>query len=515
MYLKKSLLIFVFTIVYLGAVCQPSLEPKPDLSNPQSAIFTHLYFLQDDSYQPEKSALTIYGEGLSLEKRKEFAIKIKQILDGKGIYVDINLLPDKADYIDSITGKNHYFISAFDKRIYLEKRAGKWYYSNSTVSQVDKIFKEVYPWGTEMLSTLLPEKISDKRVFLLKNWQWLGIGIVLLACFIGFYILKILNTFLVNLFFKIDFVAKSIQKDLVAKISRSFGLLITFFFLMKFIPSLMLPPRFSHYLVISANILTIIFLSVYLTRVVKFAMFYAAKFAEKTETKLDDQLVPIIEKILKFVIVLATISFCLRALNVDIVAILAGLSVGALALALAAQDTVKNFIGSITILIDHPFEIGDFINVNGVSGVVEEVGFRATRIRTLDQSLAYIPNGNIANANIDNLGLRIYRRWQFDVGVTYNTPSDKIEVFTKEIRNIVDSYPHTFADRNEVWLNSLANSSINIYVNVFLAVPTWTKELECKNDLLLQIIRKADELGVSFAFPSQSVYIESMPKQEK
>lgn len=512
MYLKRILLISILSITYLTSVCQATLEPKPDLSNPQSTVFTHLYFLQEDSYQPEKSALAIYGEGLSLEKKKEVAIKIKQILDGKGIFVDINLLPDEANYTDSITRKNHYFISAFDKRIYLEKTGGKWYYSKSTVSQVDKIFKEVYPWGTELLSSLLPEKISEKRSFLIKNWQWFGIGIVILVCFVGFYLLKILNTYIVNLFFKIDLVAKSIQKDLVSKISRSFGLLATFFFLMKFIPSLMLPPKFSYYLVIFANILTIIFFAVYLTRIVSFAMFYATKIAQKTETKLDDQLLPIVEKILKFVIVLAAISFCLRVLNVDLVAILAGLSVGALALALAAQDTVKNFIGSITILIDHPFEIGDFVIVDGISGVVEEVGFRATRIRTLNQSLAYIPNGNVANATIDNLGLRVYRRWQFDVGVTYNTPLVKIEAFTNEIRNIVDNYPYTFEDRNEVWLNSLASSSINIFVDVFLAVPTWSKELECKNDLLLQIIRKADELGVSFAFPSQSVYIESMPK---
>ena len=510
----KVKLISLFSITLFFIHAQSIVKPEPEQGNPQKTVFTHLYFLQEDSYEPEKAAQTIYAPNKTLEEKVQIAEKIKQVLDGKGIYIDINLITEDPNYIDTTHNKNLYFLSYYEKRIYLEKYDEKWYYSASTVANIDEIFKEVYPWGTDIIRNILPDNIGEQKAFALRNWQWLGVAIVIAMAFLGFWFLKKITAYIVNLFFKVEAFAKSTSKNLVAKIAKSFSLFLTFWWLSKFIPSLLLPPLLSFYVVKATVIFTIFFAAILIIRIISFGMFFAKRAAEKTDTKLDVQLVPIVDKLLKFLVALIAFGFILRAFEVDLVAIFAGLSVGALALALAAQDTVKNFIGSITIFLDHPFEIGDFIAVGGVTGTVEEVGIRATRIRTLDQSLAYVPNGEIVNSNIDNFGLRKYRRWQMQIGLLYSTPPEKMEIFIREVKNILDDYPYTVSENNVVRLNELAASSINIYVNVFMNVKSWGEDLRCRHELLFMIIRKAKEVGVDFAFPTQSIHIESMPEKK-
>ena len=124
---------------------------------------------------------------------------------------------------------------------------------------------------------------------------------------------------------------------------------------------------------------------------------------QRTDNEMDDQLLPVVIRILNIVVVGTGLVYTLTVFNINLTAILAGLSVGALALALAAQDTVKNFLGSVTVFVDKPFKIGDYIKVNGVEATVESVGIRSTRLRTPDRSLVTIPNGELSNMTIDNL----------------------------------------------------------------------------------------------------------------
>jgi MscS family membrane protein len=512
--MKKPSLLLTFVLACAVVFSQYFVQSEPSQSSPHHTLFTHLYFLQDESYRPDLSAGTIYAPEAGNQEKMELAEKMKKILDGKGFYIDINLVPQDSDYLDSVHQKHIYFISSLDQRIYLEKIGDKWYYSASTIGMIDELFKEVYPWGTEWISSVLPDNIGNKKFLNIRWWQWLGGLIVILVAIFGYWLVKVVTQWMVNTFFKIDFIAQSAQKEYVLNIAKAFSLFIAFFWTSRFIPALLFPPRLSYYVIKSTTILTIIFAAILAIRIAALVMQYFARMAEKTETKLDEQLVPIVDKLLRLGISIAAVVFCLKALEVDLVAILAGLSVGALALALAAQDTVKNFIGSITIFLDKPFEIGDFIEAGGVKGTVEEVGIRATRIRTPNQSLAYIPNGNLANMTVDNLGLRKYRRWQFEIGVIYGTPVNLLESYIRGCKEILDDYPYTMTDGNQVRLNNLGASSLNIHVNVFLDVKTWAEELRCKHEILVRFIELAEEKGVSFAFPTQSIHIESMPSAE-
>jgi MscS family membrane protein len=238
---------------------------------------------------------------------------------------------------------------------------------------------------------------------------------------------------------------------------------------------------------------------------------YLQKLASKTESTLDDQLVPLFRKTLKTFIVVIGALFILENLNVPILPLLTGLSIGGLAFALAAQDTIKNFFGSLMIFIDKPFQIGDWITSGPIDGTVEEVGFRSTRVRTFRNSVVYVPNGSLADSTIDNHGLRKYRRFYTQIAITYDTPADLIELFTEGLKKIVEKHPKTWKDFYEVHFNDMASSSLNIMFYVFFDVPTWSQELRARHEVLLEIVRLAEKLGINFAFPTQTLHIENMP----
>ena len=198
-------------------------------------------------------------------------------------------------------------------------------------------------------------------------------------------------------------------------------------------------------------------------------------------------------------------------LDVNITGIIAGLSIGGLAFALAAQDTIKNFFGSLMIFFDRPFQVGDWITSGDVDGTVEEVGFRATRIRTFRNSVMYIPNGVITNQMIDNHGLRIYRRFFTQLAVKYDTPPAVLQAFTDGLKEIVANHEKTRKDYYEVHVNNLGSTAIEVMFYAFFETKDWSGELKARHETILLIIRLAEQLGVEFAFPTQTLHVESLP----
>lgn len=232
------------------------------------------------------------------------------------------------------------------------------------------------------------------------------------------------------------------------------------------------------------------------------------RFSEKTESKLDDQIVPLVRKSLRlFLVIVFTLFIAQNVFGLNITGWLAGLGIAGLAVSLAAQDSIKNLFGSITVLFDKPFTVGDWIVTDGLEGTVEEVGFRSTRIRTFYNSLITLPNANLINASVDNYGRRRYRRWKTHIGVQYDTTPDQIVAFTEGIRELVRTHPYTRKDYFQVWCHEFAGSSLNILLYVFHEVPDWSTELRERERLFIDIVRLADKLGVQFAFPTQTVHL--------
>jgi MscS family membrane protein len=191
-----------------------------------------------------------------------------------------------------------------------------------------------------------------------------------------------------------------------------------------------------------------------------------------------------------------------------ITAVLGALGVGGVALAFAAQDTIGNFFGSITVLFDRPFGIGDWIIIGDVEGTVERVGFRSTRVRTFYNSMVTIPNSMMVNTQVDNYGARRYRRVKVMLSVTYSTPPEKIDAFCEGIRELIRLHPYTRKDYYHVYFNQFADSSLDILLYAFFEVPDWGTELRERHRLFVDILRLADRLGIEFAFPTRTVWLE-------
>lgn len=174
---------------------------------------------------------------------------------------------------------------------------------------------------------------------------------------------------------------------------------------------------------------------------------------------------------------------------------------------MAAKDTIANIFGSLTVLVDRPFHIGDWVVIDDAEGTVEDVGFRSTRIRTFYDSVITIPNSLLLTAKVDNMGSRTYRRIKEHLSITYQTSPEKVEAFCEEIRNIISTHSATRKDYFLVNFTGFKDSHLEIMLYCFVKVPNWQAELDAKQDILLLIAKKAEEMGIEFAYPTQTLFI--------
>ena len=503
----------IFSLLLLGFSYQglTQIDSSEVFDNPYTVIYNQLYYLQNDSYEPERSALSLPE---TEEERAELSIKLKQILDGKGLFLDLNRIPQDSAHVDSLTGDQVYFLSEKEPLIYVEKIDGNWIYSRTTVEAIPSLHKSVYPFGTQFVS-YFHAPFWQVKLLTVKLWKWLGIFLIgILSWIVSGLFSKVSQNIFRN-FIRRRLDLNAIVDKVILTLSRIISIMLGIRLFLYFLPMLQIDPMKNAYLIKGLNILSLFLIILILKNISAIVFQFFTKAAKKTENTLDDQLLPVVEKLVTIIIWAFGIIYILDYLDVNVTALLAGLSIGGLALALAAQDTVKNFFGSIMIFLDRPFQIGDWIHFNGVDGTVEEVGIRSTRIRTFANSLTYVPNALLADSIVDNMGLRVYRRFNTDIGITYDTRPEIIEKFVNGIKEIIKMHPKTRKDYFEVHLNSFGSSSINIMVYMFFQAPSWSDELRGRHEVLYAIIKLADSIGVRFAFPTQTLHIEEMPAPGK
>ena len=506
---KSILFPFLFILPVFG-FAQTKNAPPVTLESPYNSIFVHLYYLQPNSYQPELASKTLFGIADSTLRVKR-AIQLKQILDGLGLFVHLNQLPQEANYVDSLTNKAYYTPFPNDlPEVYLEKVDSQWFYSEETVGLIPTLHKKVYPFGSDLLLNLLPN-LGQNRVLGLAVWQYIGIAILLvLIAALHFILSRLLNP-VVRRLSQSRLSPSLVDEKLIWKIARLISFLVLLQVVRIFIPPLQLPIVASQFVVVALRIISTMLVVLLVLRILDISMLYAKRFTEKTTSKLDEQLIPIVKRMFQVVIIFAGIIQVLHLLDINVTALIAGISIGGLAIALAAQDTVKNLIGSTMIFVDQPFQIGDWIEYGGVAGTVTEVGFRTTRIQLSDSSIVSIPNGSIANEPVTNRGVRVFRLFQTTIGLTYDTPPDLIEKFIEGLKLIIESHPKTMKENYFVHFNAMADSSLNILFRTSILVEDYGGELKAKEELLFAIVRLADALGVQFAFPSSTLYVEQFP----
>ncbi|MFN6946827.1 MAG: mechanosensitive ion channel family protein [Cytophagaceae bacterium] len=501
-------------IPFILLILANSLQAKEkadsvDLSTPYHSVVNHLDYLEDENFHPELAALSLDTDGIPSEEAKSLAIKLQHYFNAKGLYIEREELPKDANYIDPDTKKERFYPVPGDVDIYLRKTEKGWRYSSKTVSVIPEKHREVFPLGTELLVEILPKQ-GHRKIMGLYLWQHLGImGMILFA----FLFYKIFPPLIRKFLFKILRKTADNSIDLnrygpVAKMVALFVISIVFSILF---PVLQLPMSISKNGILILKGLVPFFGMLIVYKMVDLLGIYLQKVAERTENTLDDQLVPLVRKALKVFVVVIGILFILQNLNFNVTALLAGVSIGGLAFALAAQDTIKNLFGSLMIFLDKPFQAGDWISSGDVDGTVEEVGFRSTRVRTFRNSVVYVPNSKLADSTIDNHGLRKFRRFKTTVAITYDTPPALIDVFVEGMKSITQNHPHTNKDIIRIFLNDFGDSSLNILLDIYFIVPDYIAELRCRQEIMLQIIELAEKLNVRFAFPTQTLHMETFP----
>jgi MscS family membrane protein len=229
----------------------------------------------------------------------------------------------------------------------------------------------------------------------------------------------------------------------------------------------------------------------------------------RTSSRLDDQLVPIFVKTVKiFLFILAAI-YIIQALGYSISGVIAGLGIGGLAVAMAAKDTLANLFGSIMLISDRPFRVGDWIKVGDDEGIVEQIGFRSTRIRTFAKTLISVPNSQIANDSINNFSKMPKRRVKLTVGVTYDTTADQMETLIRKLREFLENHEEVDQDFFLVDFTDFGASSLDILVYYFTKTIKWAKHMQLRQDINLSIMRIIEGMGLSIAFPTRTVHVKT------
>jgi len=239
------------------------------------------------------------------------------------------------------------------------------------------------------------------------------------------------------------------------------------------------------------------------------------QFSGRYSSDLSREVGNFILTIAKILIVGVGLGAMLKVWGINVTALVASLGIGGLAFALAAKDAASNLFGSFSLLADKSIRIGEWIKVKGVEGVVEDIGMRTTKIRSFQKSLITVPNQIVANNPIENFSRRGTRRIKMRIGLTYSTSGKQVKQIVEEIKYMLHSHEH-IAKKETLLVNfeSFGDSALNIFIYTFTSTANWARYLDTREDIHFKIMKIVEENNSSFAFPSQSIYIEEASKDK-
>tara|TARA_R110000868_G_scaffold368227_2_gene631237 strand:+ start:8814 stop:10499 length:1686 start_codon:yes stop_codon:yes gene_type:complete len=481
------------------------------LSNPRRAVHTFLHWQQQGHQNLDRVILPFRLVDQTKEEKIKLATKLRKVLDARGLLVVYENVPNNPNYSDTLSGLNQYILFEKLPEVYLTKRNNDWVFSEATIEQIPTLYQATFSGVIEALLDQLPEWTKNEWLGV-EIWQYLAVFLWLL---IGVILRKVFEFILDNYIRRVTEKTKfTWDDDLLDGVERPSGFIFIMTFFLISYTNLQLSVTINLYLSSILEIgISVGFVWLFYNLADVFAK-YLTVITSKTDNKLDDQLVPLIRKTLRFFVIVMGVILVLQNNGYNVASLIAGLGIGGLAVALAAKDTLANFFGSITIFADRPFKIGDWIVVGSVEGTVEEVGFRTTRVRTFYNSLVSVPNSQVATTDIDNYGMRQYRRLKTVLNLTYSTSPEQMEAFVEGLKGIVKANKNFRQDFYEIHFNSFGAHSLDVLVYVFFDVPDWSTELQQRHNFLLEILRLAKEVGVEFAFPTQTLHVDSFFKDQ-
>jgi MscS family membrane protein len=244
-----------------------------------------------------------------------------------------------------------------------------------------------------------------------------------------------------------------------------------------------------------------------------FLGYWKKRAVEEPDRSFDDHLFPIIRKSLKVFVVTIAVLVTSQNMGLDVTGVLASLSIGGLAIGLAAQDTLANLFGAVSVFVDKPFRIGDHIKLDSVDGVVESIGLRSTRVRNMDGYLVTIPNKTMGNTTITNITRRPTIRTVINIGLTYDTSVEKVREALWILDEVYRGHPMT--KDVAIGFNTFGDSALNVNVVHHWKNTDGRAHLTGMQDINLTIKQRFEQAGIEFAFPSRTLYVHNQgPKRD-
>lgn len=237
-----------------------------------------------------------------------------------------------------------------------------------------------------------------------------------------------------------------------------------------------------------------------------------SKVGKRFDIEFDQIVVPFLSKIIRFALVAMILSIIASEWGFDVSGFVAGLGLGGLAFALAAKDSISNFFGGVVIITEKPFTLGDWVKTPSVEGVVEDITFRSTKIRTFADSLVVVPNSTLVIEPIENWTKMGKRQISFNLGVLYSTPRDKIQTCVERIDDMLRQREDIHQELIIVRFSEFNDSSLDIFLYFFTNSTMWLEYMEIKQDVNLEIMNILEEEGVFIAFPTRSIHMQKSTK---
>lgn len=358
---------------------------------------------------------------------------------------------------------------------------------------------------------------SDGRRELAMDWNpkipylpfsWKQIGIAILIILICYLFRKIFTKYIFRIVLK---VSNKVNNDFVTNILlafekplRIFIAFIGFYVAFRYLP---FPEKYDAVAIKVLRSFIVILVSWGLYNLSATSSFVITKLGKRFKIEEDDVLLPFLSKILRFAIVAMGIFIVADLWGYNVDGFIAGLGLGGLAFALAAQDSISNFFGGVVIITEKPFGIGDWIQTPTVEGTVEDISFRSTRIRTFAQSLVTVPNSTLANEAITNWSKMGKRQIKFNLEIKHSTPREKVKRVVERIDDFLRNHDEIHQETIMVRFNEFKANGLAIFFYFFTKTTVWSEYLRVREEVNLKILQILEEEDVSLA-PSTRIYME-------
>ncbi len=504
-----------------------AVDVAKEVASPRATLSTFFDAMNADppDYQLARSTMDL-GELSPLVQERlgnQYATWILGILN-RTKYIEIEEVPDRATgepyeiEIEATQGRVNRLLGSITLA---PAKDGRWLFTAETLSTLEEIWVEVQ--GMPTIGGLKEIQVLDNRlarwirlqlgsewiqpgVLGLERWQVVAVPAALaLAYFAGVFLRVILKLF-VRLRWKKN--ADILNNQILRYSGNGFGMLVTGALLNLVSNQFGLTTTWRASVVFLMEVVTSVGVVLIALAILEIIGAVLIKKVKTNQERTERLVIPLVRNFGRALIVLIAVVYVFFRVGFDVSSLITGLGVGSLIFALAAKDSIENVFGSLTVLFEMPFQIGDWVIVGDIEGNVETISLRSTRIRTFADSLILVPNSKFIASPVENMGSRRYRRIKTVIGITYDTPPDTIEEFLRRVRLMVEEHEHTWKEKMLIHFNDFGPSSLDIQLYIFVEAPTWPLELAYREDILLKIVRIAQELGVEFAFPTQTLIID-------